>query len=195
MKGDDSHMQPASIPLTREGRRVLAAKLARLRDEIIPELLTLRENSGHDSQLDNDYQRAVSQLASLCDSLARASAVEATPDDPRVVELGELVTLCLDDGTLACYLLVHPFEAPIGGRRVSADAPLGRALLGRRVGDEIDVQAPRGAYCCRILSSERLRIGAAVSTQPLSSRPPDRPIAGRSEMFATDNLDQRRTRS
>ena len=195
MKGDDAHMHSAAIPLTREGRRVLVAKLAHLRDEVIPELLTLRENSGHDSQPVYDHQRAVSQLASLGDRLAHASAVETTPDDPRVVELGELVTLRLDDGTIACYLLVHPLEAPIGGARVSAEAPLGRALLGRRVGDEIDVRAPRGAYRCRILSSERSHIGAVVSTEPLSSQPPDGPIGGRSEMFTTNNIDQMRTPS
>ena len=192
---NDVRMQSGPIPLTREGRRLLAAKLAHLRDEIIPGLLTLRESSGYDSAVENDYQHAVGQLANLCERLARSCAVETTPDDPRVVELGELVTLCLDDGTLVCYLVVHPFEAPIGGGRVSSEAPLGRALLGRRVGDKIEVRAPRGAYQCRILSSERLRTRAADSTQPLASQPRDRPIARRSEMFATNNIDQRRTRS
>ena len=188
---NDVRMQSGPIPLTREGRRLLAAKLAHLRDETIPELLTLRESSGYDSEVENDYQHAVGQLASLCERLTRSCAVETTPDDPRVVELGELVTLCLDDGTLACYLVVHPFEAPIGGGRVSSEAPLGRALLGSRVGDKIEVRAPRGAYQCRILSSERRRTRAAGSTQPLASPPHDRPSAHLSDA-ATEKIDERR---
>src|SRR2546421_871705 len=40
----------------------------------------------------------------------------------------------------------------VGG--VSPDSPLGRALIGRKVGDEITVEAPRGAWRARILSVE-----------------------------------------
>jgi transcription elongation factor GreA len=41
----------------------------------------------------------------------------------------------------------------VGG--VSPDSPLGRALIGRKVGDEVDVEAPRGAWRARILSVGR----------------------------------------
>ena len=40
----------------------------------------------------------------------------------------------------------------VGG--VSPDSPLGRALLGRKIGDEVEIQAPRGAWRARILSVE-----------------------------------------
>jgi transcription elongation GreA/GreB family factor len=42
-----------------------------------------------------------------------------------------------------------------GGRRVSAQSPLGHALLGRRVGGEVDVPAPGGHYRCTIESATR----------------------------------------
>ena len=143
------------VLLTREGRRVLAARLQHLRDETIPELLALRADADHDGPADDDYERAVSQLAYYCSLLAEARAVETTLDDPRVVELGEVVTLCLGDGTFERHLLVHPLEALLGGLRVSCEAPLGRALLGRRVGEEIEVVAPAGSYVCKIVSAER----------------------------------------
>ena len=38
---------------------------------------------------------------------------------------------------------------------VSPDAPVGRALLGRKVGDEVEIEAPRGAWRARILSIGR----------------------------------------
>jgi transcription elongation factor GreA len=40
----------------------------------------------------------------------------------------------------------------VGG--VSPDSPVGRALLGRKVGDEVDIDAPRGSWRARILSVE-----------------------------------------
>ena len=40
----------------------------------------------------------------------------------------------------------------VGG--VSPDSPVGRALLGRKAGDEVEIEAPRGAWRARILSVE-----------------------------------------
>ncbi len=155
---DDRHDRSGVVVLTWDGRRIFAAKLRHLRDEVIPDLLARQESEhpGEVDHLDHDYQRAVGQLSHVCCVLAQAGAVESTPDDPGVVELGEAVTLFLDDGTLERRLIVHPLEAPLGGRRVSSNSPLGRALLGRRIGDEVEVRAPTGPYRCRIIRAERL---------------------------------------
>ncbi len=155
----ERHDRTGSVLLTWDGRRILAAKFWHFREEVIPELLARQETEhpGEVDYLDDDYQRAVEQVTHVCSVLARARAVESTPDDPRVVELGEAVTLFLDDGTLEGRLIVHPLEASLGGLRVSSDSPLGRALLGRRVGDEVEVRAPTGPYRCRIVRAERLK--------------------------------------
>ena len=155
---DDRHDQTGAVLFTWEGRRILAAKFSHLRDEVIPDLLVRQqsENPGAVDYLDDEYQRAVEKLAHVCWVLAQARPVESTPDDPRVVELGEAVTLFLEDGTLERRLIVHPLEAPFGGLRVSSDSPLGQALLGRRIGDEVEVRAPTGPYRCRIIRAERL---------------------------------------
>ncbi len=148
-----------AVLITWEGRCILAAKLRHLRDEVIPALVARHEvehpGQSESAYTDDEYQRAAEQLAHVCSVLARARPVESTPDDPRVVELGEAVTLFLDDGTFDRRLIVHPLEAPLGGARLSSESPLGRALLGRRVGEEIEVRAPAGPYRCRILRSER----------------------------------------
>lgn len=141
--------------LTDDGRRTLAARADHLRDVVLPQLLTLRHDPEYDNTLDDGYQRATHELSRLTVLLVLARPVEATPDDPSVVELGEAVTVVLDDGNLECYLLVDPAEATLGGARISAQSPLGQALLGRRVGDQVEVLAPGGTYRCRVLSTER----------------------------------------
>ncbi len=65
-----------------------------------------------------------------------------------VVRAGAFVTL--DDG--AEYQVVEPEAADASQRRISAESPLGRALLGKRAGDDIVVDRPRGALEARIVS-------------------------------------------
>lgn len=143
------------VPLTRHARRALAAKERRLRKQIIPDLAALVRDPDHDGRLDDDYHRATRQLAELRAVLRRAEPVELLPDDPDGVDLGEAVTIRLEDGTLERYVVVHPAEVTLGGLRASAFSPLGAALLGRRVGDEVEVEAPTGTYRCVIVSTER----------------------------------------
>lgn len=145
--------------LTREGRRTLAARADHLRHVVIPELRGLRQEPEHATE--DEYQRAVHELSGLNALLARAGAVEDTPDDPRLVELGEAVTIALDDGHLERYLLVDPAEATLAGMRVSTGSPLGQALLGRRVGDQVEVLAPDGPYRCQVVSCERPGLAAS----------------------------------
>lgn len=68
------------------------------------------------------------------------AAADAAVAASGVVRAGAFVTL--DDG--AEYQVVEPSAADVGARRVSVESPLGRALLGRRAGDEVVVERPRG---------------------------------------------------
>jgi transcription elongation factor GreA len=145
----------APVLLTRHARRVLEAKARRLRDRVIPELAALLGDADHDGRLDDEYYRATRGLAELSALLDRAEPVELLPDDPRRVDLGEAVTVRLEDGTLERYLIVHPAEVTLGGLRVSVASPLGAALVGRAVGEEVDVDAPGGRYRCEIVSTDR----------------------------------------
>lgn len=78
-----------------------------------------------------------------------------SPDDPHVVEIGDTVGIRLADGTEEHYLIVHGFEVELGDRRISPDSPLGGAVLGRRVGDVVDVDAPSGTYRCTVTAASR----------------------------------------
>jgi len=64
------------------------------------------------------------------------------------------VTVCEDGYAPETYHIVCSAEAdPIQGK-ISDESPLGRALLGRRVGDHVSVRAPGGSFSYEILSIE-----------------------------------------
>ena len=56
----------------------------------------------------------------------------------------------IDTSDRAVYQLVGPFEADATNGQISIDSPMGRTLLGRRVGDEVMVYAPGGVRAYRI---------------------------------------------
>jgi len=70
--------------------------------------------------------------------------VDREPDDPERVYFGAWVTLEDEEGDEVVYRVVGPDEFDAARGLISMDSPLGRALLGRRVGDEVTVERPRG---------------------------------------------------
>jgi transcription elongation GreA/GreB family factor len=141
--------------LTTEGRARLTERLERLRSEVLPSMLEAFADRRRDGETVLDYERVLAEAARLRSLLALARDVEETPDDPAVVELGDLVTLELDDGEIERFLLVDPAEAALDDLRISADSPLSRALMGRRVGAVVDVHGPGSSYRCRVLGASR----------------------------------------
>ena len=81
--------------------------------------------------------------------------MDELPPDSCCVALGDTMTLCYPDGESGRDVIVDPLEAPLADRRISSDSPLGRALLGRHVGEVVEVDVPGGRYRCRIESAER----------------------------------------
>jgi transcription elongation factor GreA len=142
--------------LTMEGKRLLEERAARLRDEVLPEIVTRLEETDRDVVVEAEYERTTGELAHVEYLLRHAAVAEDVPGDPQVIEIGDQVTVRLDDGTTETYLVVHPVEAALDDVRISAESPLARAVLGRRVGEEVRVEAPAGPYRCRIVAAELL---------------------------------------
>ena len=80
------------------------------------------------------------QRAVLVDEEAAAASAE--------IRVGSRVSIELEDGETMDVEI-----SSVGG--VSPDSPVGRALMGRRVGDEVEIDAPRGAWRARILAIRR----------------------------------------
>ena len=69
-----------------------------------------------------------------------------------VVAYGSRVTVeDLDAGESTTYDIVFPEEADAGKKQISLSSPLGRALLNKGVGDEVEVQAPTGKRSYQII--------------------------------------------
>ena len=76
---------------------------------------------------------------------------EAGPDaDHSVVRIGSTVTIELD-GEEETYTIVGAVEAKPSAGRISNESPVGRALLGHRVGDEVTIETPAATMKARIL--------------------------------------------
>ncbi len=71
-----------------------------------------------------------------------------------VVDLGSRVTVEEEDGSRSVYTIVGPMEAAPREGLISNESPLGKALLGHKVGDEVEIKAPGGAFKVRIVHIE-----------------------------------------
>jgi len=96
-------------------------------------------------------ERDRGDLLNLVDELNRATVVTPEEVPPDVIAMNSRVRLHdLDEGTSLEYTLVYPDAASFSDGKISVLAPIGTALLGYRVGDEIEWQVPAGARRLRI---------------------------------------------
>ncbi len=84
------------------------------------------------------------RLRVLSEKLDSLTVMEGRPDPRGRAFFGAWVTVEDEAGEAKTYRLVGPDESDAGSGLVSVDAPLGRALLGRREGDEVTVIRPAG---------------------------------------------------
>ena len=71
---------------------------------------------------------------------------------PETVRLGATIRVRNKDGEEERYVVVAPNEADPRAGKVSSHSPIGRALLGRRVGESVVILAPGGSFTVRIES-------------------------------------------
>ncbi len=104
----------------------------------------LSENAEYDAAKEGQGH-IESRILMLEDKLARAQVVVLGPQTPDRVLFGTTVVLeDLDSGDEVTYTLVGEDEADIGQALLSVKSPVGRALIGKRVDDEVTVDVPSG---------------------------------------------------
>ncbi len=107
-----------------------------------------------------EKDRLEARIVQLEQRLAETEVAEAD-DANGVIDLGERVRLRdLDTGMRIEYEVVGTLEADLPAGRISAVSPLGGALLGRRCGDVVLVDAPGGVWRFKILEIERAHAAA-----------------------------------
>ena len=140
------------VPMLEQGYRKLTAELRRLKNER-PEIVEAIEAArAHGDLSENAEYHAAKErqgqieatIADLEDRLSRAMVIDPTTLSGDKVVFGATVTL-LDEGEKKVrYQLVGQVEADAKDGRISYNSPLGRALIGRQVGDEVEVSTPSG---------------------------------------------------
>ena len=83
-------------------------------------------------------------IADIDDRLSRALVIDPTTLSGDKVVCGATVTLIDEDDKKVRYQLVGQVEADANQGRISYNSPLGRALIGRQVGDDVEVTTPSG---------------------------------------------------
>jgi len=79
------------------------------------------------------------------------NAVIIHPKAADLVEVGSRVTVRLQDGSEENYTIVGSAEVNPDEGRISNVSPVGKALLGKRVGDEVQVKVPAGVLKMKII--------------------------------------------
>lgn len=153
-----------SVPMTREGREKLERELAGLEAKRPAIWKALGEARARGDLSENaDYHAARERLAELDakardlrDQLARANIVDPSKAPEGKVAIGARVTVRdLDEDEEEVYTLVGAGEADARRNLILTTSPVGQALIGRAVGDEVEVPAPRGTLRFRIEAIER----------------------------------------
>ncbi len=115
------------------------------------ELGDLKENADYSSA--REEQSFLEGRISTIEALLRDATVIEAPDADGRVDLGSKVSIeeVGLPGEVTVYELVGTAEADPAAGRISNASPVGRALIGRRVGDTVAVRTPRGDVAYRIV--------------------------------------------
>jgi transcription elongation factor GreA len=140
------------VPMLPEGHRTLSDELKRLRGERPGIVEAIEEARSHGDLSENAEYHAAKErqgqieasIADVEDRLSRAMVIDPTTLSGDKVVFGATVTLLDEDGKKLKYQLVGQTEADARVGRISYNSPLGRALIGRQAGEEVEVSAPAG---------------------------------------------------
>lgn len=152
-----------AVPVTRGAYEELQAELERLRTqgrrEVAEELAdTLESEPGRDSDMvgplnavREEQGRVEGRIMEIESILARAEIIdEAAVRKSKTVQVGSTVVVEDGQGGERTYQILGGPESDPGEGKISLDSPIGAALLGKRAGQQVVVEAPAGTQKLRI---------------------------------------------
>jgi transcription elongation factor GreA len=152
------------VPMTGEGYEALDVELKRLKTEQRPAVIAaIAEARSHGDLSENaEYHAAKDQqgwiesrIAEIEDKLARAQVIDVSKLSGSQVKFGATVTV-IDEDTdeTSRYQIVGEHEADVKSGRISLVSPLSRAMIGKEVGDVVEVNTPGGVKAYEIAKLE-----------------------------------------
>lgn len=149
------------IPITREGLDKLKAELGHIKRVERPQnIRAIEEARAHGDISENAEYHAAKERQSFLDGkivelesvIGKAEVIDVDDSPMDRVVFGRTVLLCnLDTDEEISYQLLGPYESEPEKGKISVNSPLGRALIGGEVGDEVKVNAPGGIQEFEIL--------------------------------------------
>lgn len=140
--------------MTLQGFSALEDELKRLKSVERPAVIRqLEEARAHGDLSENaEYHAAKerqafieSRVAELENKISRAQVIDTSSLSGKTVKFGATVTLIDEDIDEEIYFqIVGEDEADVKAKRLSIGSPLARALIGKQVGDEVEVTTPSG---------------------------------------------------
>lgn len=150
------------LPMTREGFEKLQAELKQLktidRHEVIKAIASARELG--DLSENAEYHAArerqgfiEGRIAELEDKLSRADVIDVSLLNGDTIKFGARITL-IDEDTEenVAYQIVGDDESNLSKGKISLSSPLAKALIGKAVGDSVDVRTPGGVKSYEIVT-------------------------------------------
>jgi transcription elongation factor GreA len=154
-------MSQEKIPMTAEGYASLEQEVKRLKSEERPRIIqAIAEAREHGDLSENaEYHAAKEQqslnearVADIEDKLSRAQVIDVSKLSGDTVKFGATVTI-VDEETEEelTYKIVGDDEADVKQGRIAISSPITRALIGKSVGDSVEVVTPKGSKDYEIL--------------------------------------------
>jgi transcription elongation factor GreA len=149
------------FPITQKGYELLEQEIKHLkyvdRPAIIEAIATAREFG--DLSENAEYESArekqsfiEGRILELEDKLSRADIIDVSKLTPDSVKFGAVVYLLDDDtGENCVYQVTSEYEADLKKNKISTKSPIARALIGKMVGDAVEVSTPKGIKIFEIL--------------------------------------------
>ncbi len=142
------------IPITRTGFEKLKKDLEYLKSVAVPEnIKDIEEARAHGDISENaEYEAAKERqsflqgkIQEINNNLATSVIIDIKDLTDDKVVFGTTVTMeDLNTEEVTKYQLVGPFESDINENKISVTSPIGKALIGKEVGDEVRVHTPGG---------------------------------------------------
>ncbi|MHA3839772.1 transcription elongation factor GreA [Sphingomonas aestuarii] len=140
------------MPMLQEGYEKLSAELKRLKTERPTIVDAIEEARAHGDLSENAEYHAAKErqgqveasIADIEDKLSRAQIIDPKDLSGDKIVFGATVTLLDEDDKPVKYQIVGQAEADANVGRISYNSPLGRALIGRKVDEEVEVTVPSG---------------------------------------------------
>ncbi len=150
-----------NIMLTADGYLALEQELNTLKTEKRPEVIKalkearalgdLSENSDYDAAR-NEQAQLEARIKELEYKLEHCTIADSGKKD--TVSVGSTITIAYDDGDTEEYKIVGSLEADPFENKISNESPIGKAIIGHKKGEVVEVASPNGNFTVTITNIE-----------------------------------------